>query len=125
MQIKSSNGFTSIIKGILVTLITVLIGVLIFAGIVKLASLSSGVIQAVNQLIKILAVFLGCMFTVRGGLGFLKGGIIGLVGTALTYLVFSFIGGNVSFGVSGLLDIFFGLIIGIISGIIAVNIKKD
>lgn len=106
-------------------LIIVLAGILIFAGIIKIACLSDGVIKPVNQFIKILSVFLGCFFSVRGKLGFLKGGLVGAIGMAITYLVFSLIGGQISFGGTFVLDLLFGLVVGIISGIVAVNLKKE
>ena len=61
----------------------------------------------------------------RGSFGFLKGGFVGVLGTALIYLTFSLIGGEVSFGIPFIIDLVFGLIVGIISGIITVNVKKD
>ena len=45
--------------------------------------------------------------------------------TVITYLLFSLIGGGVSFGLGFMLDIFFGVIVGATSGIICVNFKKN
>lgn len=125
MDSDKSSGILCVIKGTFLMLITVLAGILIFAGIIKLASLSEGVVKPVNQFIKILSVFLGCFFSVRGKLGFLKGGSIGTLGMAVTYLFFSLLGGELSFGGAFLLDLLFGLIAGVISGIVSVNVKKD
>ena len=125
MQNIKGGGVVSVIKGVFFSLIIVLVGVLIFAGVIKLTSLSSSAIKPVNQFIKVLAIFFGCFLSVRGSLGFLKGGFVGVLGTALIYLTFSLIGGEISFGMPFIIDLVFGLIVGIISGIITVNVKKD
>ena len=126
MSEKVNDGFfPSVIKGIATAVIVTLVSVLIFAFIVKIATLNSTVIKAVNQFIKILSVFLGCFSFIRSNNGLLKGCIVGVVATIITYLIFSFIGGVVSFGTPFILDLIFGLIVGGISGIIAVNVKKD
>ena len=121
----SEKGFFStIIKGALCSVIITLFSVLIFALIVKFALLNSGVIKAVNQFIKILSVFLGCAFSVRGKMGLIRGALIGVISTIITYLLFSLFAGTVSFGISFVIDLIFGLIIGAVSGVISVNVKK-
>lgn len=119
------NFFSSIIKGVSTALIITLVGVLIFAGVVKIATLNSGVIKAVNQFIKILSVFLGCTFSLKESKGLIKGVIVGVFSTVITYLIFALVGGAVSFGLSFLLDLVMGLIVGGVSGVIAVNLKRN
>ena len=119
------NFFSSIIKGVSTALIITLVGVLIFAGVVKIATLNSGVIKAVNQFIKILSVFLGCTFSLKESKGLIKGVIVGVFSTLITYLIFALVGGAVSFGLSFLLDLVMGLIVGGVSGVIAVNLKRN
>ena len=118
------EGFLSIFKGVFLSLITALIGVLVFALVVKLASLPSSVIKPVNCFIKILAIFIGCLFSLRGNKGFLKGALVGLVGTLVIFSVFALIGGELAFGLPFLIDLVFGLVIGCVSGIVTVNIRK-
>lgn len=114
----------STVKGVATAVIVTLIGVLLFALVVKFAVLNSGVIKAVNQFIKILSVFLGCAFSVRGKMGLIRGALIGVISTIITYLLFSLFAGTVSFGISFVIDLIFGLIIGAVSGVISVNVKK-
>ena len=64
------------------------------------------------------------MFFIRGKLGLIKGAILGLLTTIITYLLFSLFCGGISFNGSFILDIIFTAIIGGISGILAVNMKK-
>lgn len=126
MSEKTNGGFfSSVIKGIATAVIVTLVSVLIFAFIVKIATLNSSVIKAVNQFIKILSVFLGCFSFIRANKGLLKGCFVGVIATIITYLIFSLIGGAVSFGTPFILDLIFGLIVGGISGVIAVNVKKE
>ena len=116
--------FSGIIKAVFSAVIITLVGVLIFAGIVKFALLSQAVIKAVNQFIKILAIFLGCSFCIRGKNGLFSGVIMGFLTTVITYLIFSLFCGKMIFGNNFLLDLIFTSVIGAVSGIISVNIKK-
>ncbi len=121
---RTNNFFVQALKGIFTALIVALGGVLIFAGVLKLANLNNGVIKAVNQFIKVLAVFLGCYFSVRESKGLVKGLIVGIFSAVLIFLAFALICGNLSFGVGFFIDLIFMAIIGAISGIISVNIKN-
>ena len=121
---EKSGSITSIIKGVATATIVTLIGILIFAGVVKLASLSQMVIKSVNQFIKILSMFLGCFFCISGKNGLIKGIVIGVMSMIVIYVLFTLIGGQVSFGKEFFIDVIFGLIVGGVSGIIAVNVKK-
>ena len=124
-DVKSIGFFQSVIKGVATVIIITLISVLIFAGVVKLATLNSSVIKAVNQFIKIVSVFLGCAFTVKESKGLIKGATIGVVSTVITYLIFALIGGGVNFGLGFLLDLVLGVAVGTTSGVISVNFKKS
>ncbi len=124
MEKLKSNIFVEIIKGAFTALIVALIAVLIFAGVLKISSLNNGVIKAVNQFIKVLAVFLGCFFCLRESTGLIKGFIVGAFSAVLISLVFALISGSVSFGAGFFIDIIFMGLIGAISGIISVNIKS-
>ncbi len=121
---KSVSFILQIVKGVFLTLIVALVAVLIFAGIVKLASLNSGVIKAVNQFIKVLAVFIGCFFSIKENKGLIKGFLVGALSAVLITLVFALISAEATFGLGFLIDIFFMAILGAISGIISVNLKK-
>ncbi len=121
---RSNNFFSNLIKGVLTTIIITLLSVLIFAGVVKFAVLNSNVIKAVNQFIKIISIFLGTVFCVHGKMGLIKGLLIGLIATIITYLIFTLFGGEMALKGKLILDLIFTSIVGAISGIIAVNIRK-
>ena len=113
-----------VVKSTLAAIIFSLVFVLIFTLIVQLASLSVGVIKPVNQVFKILAISVGCLIFVRGEKGFLKGGIAGLCSVLLTYVLFGIIGGSFAIKWTFIFEILLGIAAGVITGIIAVNIKK-
>lgn len=114
-----------IVGGVLKGLIFSLAAVLVFSFIVKFCALGDNVIHAVNQFIKCLGVFIGCFFALRGRLGWLKGLAVGLFVFLFTYLVFALITGAQVFSAGFLIDMLFGAAVGLISGIISVNVRKD
>ena len=120
--IKDST--VQISKGVCVSKIFTLVAVLIFAIVIKLFSISASIITPVNQVIKALAIFLGCIFSLRESKGWLKGAILCVVVILLTYFIFSAIAGKITFGISNLLEIAFGAIAGAISGAVAVNLRS-
>ena len=124
-QKVARNGVLSTaIKGSLSTLIIMLASVLIFAIIVKFAYFNSGIVKTVNQFIKVISVFLGCFLSVRENKGLIKGLLIGLISCLLISLIFALLGGGIGFGLNFIIDVVFMSLIGLISGIIVVNVKK-
>lgn len=125
MEKSSDSGrfFPQLIKGILTGVIATIAGILIFAVIVNLTGLSQSVIKGVNQFIKIISVFIGCLFSFSGEKGLIKGAITGLTITVITYLIFLLFGAA-SFGTGFFIDLALLTVVGAISGIIAVNVKK-
>ncbi len=119
------NDIKMVVSGILKGMIFSLIAVLVFSFIVQLFSLGDNVIHVVDQFIKSLAVFIGCFFSLKGRGGWLKGLLTGLFVFVLTYLIFGLIAGAKVFTWNFLIDAAFGAVIGLISGIIAVNVRKE
>ena len=121
---NSFNDGFSIVKGVLLALAISVLGAIVFAVVLRACSLSDKVIYPVTQTLKGLALALGVLFFVRGEKGWLKGGIIGLIFTAVSYLAFSALGGDFSLSWLIVAELFFGVFIGALSGIIAVNVKR-
>ena len=115
-----------ILKGAFFAVSISLVGILIFALLIKFTSISDKWIMPVNQIIKIISIFFGVLLSFdRGGnQGFLKGLVIGIIYTIMAYLIFSILAGKLSFSLNSFTDMLFGGLIGGISGIIVVNIKK-
>ena len=124
MSYKEKSFTVSFIKGVFTAVISALVGVLIFALIIKMANLSSGVVKPVNQFIKVISIFLGCFFAVSGKRGYIKGGLIGIISIIIIYLLFALISGANVFSSGFIIDLLFSLAVGVLSGILAVNFKK-
>ncbi|MBQ8657575.1 MAG: TIGR04086 family membrane protein [Clostridia bacterium] len=123
-QTGMSRAF-EVAKASVVALLLSLIGAFIFAVILRFTSLSDKVILPVNQVIKTAAIFFGVLLCVRGEKGLLKGALAGLFATMLSYLAFSAIGGDFSLSWLAVLELLFGVFAGALSGIFAVNIKRN
>lgn len=120
---KNKDFIISVIKASCLTLICGLCLVLLFSVVVKFTALSDTAIKTVNQFIKVIAVFIGCFFSVKGKMGAIKGGIAGVLGVFLIYLIFSLMSGAKIFTVQTLADFGLSLVVGAISGIISVNTR--
>lgn len=114
-----------IAKAVVLSVLFCLAAALVFSLVLKFANLSDSVIKPVNQCIKAFAVLFGCFFALRGEKGWLKGLCVGLLTVMLTYLVFAMIGGDFSFSWLIFAELAFGAVAGVLSGIIAVNVRPD
>lgn len=117
----------NILKGVLISLCFSLVGILLFAFILKFTNISEGVITPINQIIKGVSIFFGVMFALKKQreTGLVSGLLIGLLYTLVAFVVFSVLSGSFHFDVTLLTDCVFACIIGAICGIICVNIKKS
>ncbi len=124
---KSGNLLLSIVKGVVVGLCVALVGILIFAFILRFTNISDKIIAPVNQVIKGVSIFFGVFIGLKKhkSMGLLSGFLIGLFFTIAAFLVFSILDGAFSFDRTLVNDIIFGSIIGAICGIICVNLKKN
>ena len=114
--------FLMILKGITITVLTALSLILLFAIVVKVASLDESLIKWINQFLKTISIFTGVFFSIKGNLGFLKGALVGLFSIIIIFIVFAFMGGSISTS-SVIIDSLFGVIVGAIVGVVAVNRK--
>lgn len=121
----AKESFVQIAKATLCAVVFSLIYVLVFTLIIQLAQLSSTVIKPVNQVFKIVAIALGSLLFIRGQKGYIKGAIAGLCTVIVNYLVFSIIGGSFALEWTFLLEIVLCAAAGMVTGIIAVNLKKS
>ena len=122
---SNTSFFNMIIRGVGLAIRFSLIAIIVFSLIIKFANLSDIVIKPINQFIKVVAIFIGCYFSLRGNKGYIKGGLVGLLSIVIMFILFSIVGGKFSIGIGILWDLLFGTAIGVVSGIIAVNMKKN
>lgn len=125
MQDETSfgKGIFSVVKGVGVALACSLLFSILFACVLRFTDLSDKIVYPVNQTVKALSVALGVFLFVRGEKGWLKGGAIALLFTALSYLAFSAIGGVFSLSWLIFAELGFTVGIGALSGILAVNLR--
>lgn len=122
---KKGNYVFEITATVFVALIFSLILVVIAAFAIKLFNLDDGAIVIINQVIKGVSILLACLICLKlPNNGWLRGFIVGIIYIALAFVVFSLLNGSFEFGLTLLNDAVLGGVSGLISGIIAVNIRK-
>lgn len=114
-----------ILKASAAAVVVSLLFVLVFTLIIQLFSLPLGVVKPVNQVFKILSIAIGGLIFIRGDKGWLKGIIYGLIAVIITYLLYGAISRSLSISWMFAVEILLGIVSGAITGIIAVNIKKN
>ena len=125
---KNKENFVISLKDVLgatlISLLSSLLFVLLFALIIRWADLDEKVIVPVNYVIKFLSIFLGVMIMFKDNKnGILKGLIAGAVFMLLSFLIFNAMDGFKSVNFNWI-DLIFIPAGGAISGIIKVNIPS-
>ncbi|MCX4312239.1 MAG: TIGR04086 family membrane protein [Clostridia bacterium] len=114
-----------VVKANIIALIVALAAMLLSALIVKLFSVGDGAIPIINQVIKSVSIFVGCLVSLKKpNNGWLRGLISGFIFVWLSFVVFSALDAHFEFGLGLFNDCVLGAVSGMISGIIAVNIRK-
>ena len=130
MSTKSTNMkhnlFLSIIKGSLAAISLTLILILVFALLIRFFNISDNWIFPVNQIIKIISLFVGIKTMIKGNVekGFLKGILLGGGYFIISLLVFSILQGSLNFRMNNLYDFLLTMLMGGLIGIILVNVKR-
>ena len=122
---RETGFFGQITKGTGIAVIIVLLAVLALSAIIRFTSVGDGIIKPVNQFIKITAIFIGAFFSLKGSGGYIKGFLVGILTLIITFLIFSMLSGEFDLSFWYLLDLALGAAVGVLSGIIAVNVKKN
>ncbi len=127
MAIKiNKRDFLEMFLGTLFSVILSLLAVIIFAIIVKYANLSTKAVQITNIFLKIFSIFFGTLIAFKSGKrGLFKGCIVGLFFALASYLIFSLINGSFVLNPLTAFDILGCLIAGLLSGVFAVNIRRE
>lgn len=125
---ENSKGYNILImtKGIFWAVSVSLICILIFALIIKFTTIPESFIMPINQVIKVLSIFIGCWVASKKikNNGWLWGLFIGAIYTLLAFLIFSILDGEFRFTLNLLNDFVFGALLGLISGIITFALRK-
>ena len=125
-KVERDRGYVfEIVKANIIALIFALVAVLLSALVVKIFNINDKAIPIINQVIKSLSILLGCLLSLKKpNNGWLRGIICGFIFVWISFVVFSLLDSKFVFGLSLLNDCVLGMVTGMISGIIAVNIRK-
>lgn len=121
------RSILDVIKTVVIAVLISMVLVLVFALIVKATDLNDTVIGYVDQGIKIVSVLAATLIGFRRGGkgGWLKGLLSGLLYVVTSFLVFAAISGDFSVSELSWADVLLGAVVGLICGVIAVNVKKS
>jgi len=125
--LKNKETYITVFKGLLFSICFSLVGILLFAFSLRFFDLSDLGIKVVNQIIKTLSIFLGCFTSLKKNRanGLIKGVIIGVFYTIVSFFLFSILNGEFSFSVNLIFDLLFSIVVGAICGVLCVNILKN
>ena len=123
-ETTTGNHFFQIVKGVALALCFSLLAAVVFANVLRATTVPDKAVYPVNQTIKIVAVSIGTLVFVRGEKGLIKGGAIGLLFTALSYLTFSAFGGDFSLSWLIFAELALALLAGAVCGAVAVNFRS-
>lgn len=123
MSNKLVKTSVDIVRCVLFSLIISVFAVLIMALIIRFANVGANVVMYMNQGVKIVSILAGIMLGMKDKkMGMIKGAVAGLVYILVSYLVFMLLASGM-FNLS-VWDVLMGLVFGLISGVLSVNMKK-
>lgn len=124
MAFKRAGALLSILKGLFVAAAVTLLGMALIAALVLAARLNDGLLTALNQLLKALAVVLGvCAAVERGGSrGFVTGVTVALVYMIAGYGLYVALGGGRFDTAQMLGELLLGAAMGGAAGAVRVNL---
>lgn len=96
MSASRTAALSSLLKGLLAAIAITLIGMLLIAAVALFARPSDGLLTALNQILKFLAILIGTRAAVgRGGSrGFVTGAALALIYMTLGYALYATLGGG-------------------------------
>lgn len=119
-KIINFSWVLSLIKCCLIGIVITLLGIILFAFILKFVDLSSKTISYINDLIKILAIFvmINCVNKFNGNRLLFKSIFAGIIYSILCFTIFSILNGGFNFNLSFVYDLLFSVIVSMIVSVI-------
>ncbi|ENK0839225.1 TIGR04086 family membrane protein [Clostridium botulinum] len=113
-----------IVQGLLRAIIITVIMLLIFAVILTFKDIGEKISSIIYLLITILSIMYGTIYAVRkiNKKGWLIGLVISIMYMAIIYIISIVSGNTLTFGTDRFIRIFLALILGILSGMLGINI---
>ena len=124
MEDREEKFFPCAVRGAVLSVTVALALVLLFALIIGLFGIGDTAIKPTNQVLKALALFVGCFFALKGRLMIFKGLAVGIIFTVVLHIIFSLVSGNPLFSTELLFDMLFGTVLGTVFGIIKSVVKN-
>lgn len=127
-KLKSINLTTiaNILKASLIGVVVSILLVLLFAFVLKFVDLGSGTISFIDQIIKILSIFVAIIMLnkVSNDSLLVKGILTGAIYSIITFVVFSILNGGINLSVAIFTDIIFSALVGGVSAILINMLKR-
>ena len=125
MQVNENKYIKSISKGVLISLITTILLLLIFSIILTYTNIQENVISPVIMIITAISILMGSsignMKIKKNGL--INGALVGGIYIILIYLISSILNWKFSLNIQSIIMIIVSIVFGILGGIIGVNKK--
>lgn len=120
------NGILKLISGVAVGICVTLIGILLFAVVIRFVGIDDKFIFPINQIIKGISLFVAMFVALKGNKenGLYKGLIVGFAYYVISFLVFAILQGKFGVSLSNLYDLILTALMGGIIGLIVVHIGK-
>jgi len=127
-KIKGLNigGVLKILKACLLAIVVTLVGIMLLAIVLKFVDLSSMVINYINDIIKVLAIFImvHCIKKQDEEKLLIKSIFAGIIYAVLSFVIFSILNGSFNFNITFIYDLLFSVIVAIIITIIVKILKR-
>ena len=126
LTLTNKSKIKNIIAGTLISISITLVLILAFAFIIKFTNLNDKFIFPINQLIKIISLFVGVIVSLKKSneKGFFKGILVGLFYFTTSFIIFSILQSDWNFQLSNIYDLLLTTLMSGLIGIIIVNIRK-
>lgn len=120
----STSYFLEAIKALIIAVIITLVLILVEAVVIKFCNIPTNIIPILNQIIKGISILVGILIAMKlPHNGWVRGIIIGVLYIAISFVVFSLMQHKFNIGINILNDVAIGAVTGMISGIIAANVR--
>lgn len=120
------NQWMGVFKSVIYAVTCSLMLILLFAILIWIINIPESFILPINQVIKVISLFVGCYIGLKNTKnGLINGFIIGAFYSVISFAIFSFLCNQFTLGLTTFTDILFSTLIGSICGMLAVNFNRN
>lgn len=123
---KDEKNFSNILKGSIISIIITLVFLVIFSLVIANTNVKESTIIPGIIIISAMSLLIGSIISTLkvSKKGLLNGALVGVIYIIILYIISSFVNQNFEINVKCLIMIVTSIIMGMIGGIIGINIKK-